>query len=383
MISLSEAKKIILSSQGLVKGTLFGHGLEGTRQAIDHLGYVQIDTISVVERAHHHVLWSRVQNYKTDFLNQLMAEKSIFEYWSHAAAYLPMTDFRFSLPRKQLFASGKRKWFPPTHENMKLKKYVYARIKSEGPLGAREFENTRRKSSGWWDWKPAKQALEQLFLEGELMISGRKGFQKNYDLTERVLPKEVNQKMPTESEMAQHLILKSVTAHGLIRSDEIAYQRSLIRKAVDRECKILVHDRILTELKVEGIDLPYYGLSDQWQKALEGSLSKKIQILSPFDNHVIQRKRLRELFGFDYTIECYVPEPKRQYGYFSLPLLRGDQFIGRIDAKADRKTKVLTVRSLHLEKGCGRKPDLWKEAQGSLKDFSAFNGCSRTQFDSN
>lgn len=376
-LSLSEARKIILSSQGLIKSGHFGKGLEGARQAIRHLGYVQIDTISVVERAHHHVLWSRVQDYEPQFLSQLMAEKSIFEYWSHAAAYLPMDDFRFSLPRKQLFASGQRKWFPPTSEHLKLKKSVYARIRSEGPLAARDFENARQKGSGWWDWKPAKKALEQLFLEGRLMVAGRKGFQKIYDLTERVLPSDVNQKIPTETEMARHLILKSIATHGLIRPDEITYQRSSLRDAVAKECEILLKEQFLTRLRVEGIERPYYGLAGDWENSLKGSLSKKIQILSPFDNQVIQRKRLKDLFGFDYTIECYVPMAKRQYGYFSLPLLRGDQFIGRIDAKADRKEKVLTVRSLHLEKGCGRKSNLWMEAQSSLSEFALFNGCSR------
>ncbi len=379
-ISRQEARQIILSAQGLAHPNPFGPGLAGTKKAIEHLGYVQIDSIAVVERAHNHILWSRVKDFHPNLLAQLLESKQIFEYWSHAASYLPMRDFRFSLPRKKLFATGERKWFASTAENSRLKRKILARIRAEGPLTARDFlAPTGIRRSGWWDWKPAKRALEQLFMEGHLMVASRKKFEKLYDLTERVLPSEVNSTFPTPTEHARHLALRSIAAHGLICADEITYLRSSFRSEVDKECVRMVQENTLEELRVEGVERHYLTLPGVWEKALLASGARDLHVLSPFDNQVIQRKRLKELFGFDYTIECYVPEPKRQFGYFCLPILQGNRFMGRMDAKAERSRKVLTVRAFHVERGCGRKSDLWREAQGALAEFARFNGCDAVE----
>lgn len=375
-ISLSEARRIALAAQGLATPDSFGLGLVGAKNAIEHLGYVQIDTISVVERAHNHVWWSRVSDFAPATLDRLLAERHIFEFWSHAASYLPMRDYRYSLPRKKLFKTGERVWFKPTPENLKLKKRIMARIRAEGPLSTRAFAAAEGpKRTGWWDWKPAKKALEQLLMEGRLMISARHGFQKFYDLTERVLPEGIDTRLPSPSEYARHLTASTVRAHGLIRADEIAYLRPSLRADVTRACAQMLREGELEELRVHGMDRPYFAARGKWQDLVQSALTDRMQILSPFDNHLIQRKRLKELFGFAYTIECYVPEPKRRYGYFTLPVLHGDRFAGRLDAKAERARGALSVRSLHAEPGTVRKPELWRRAQPALKAFARFNGC--------
>jgi len=194
MSKLGKLRRIALNQQGLLKNDSFGRGKAATLRAIEHLGYVQIDTISVVERAHHHVLWSRVSNYQPKFLDRLVRQRNLFEYWYHAAAWLPMRDFRFALPRMAQ-TNGERNWFKSSER--KLIGHILKRVREEGPLRARDFEDTRKGKKQWWDWKPAKQALEQLFMQGELMVSGRQGFQKVYDLRERVLPDWVDTRQPT------------------------------------------------------------------------------------------------------------------------------------------------------------------------------------------
>ena len=169
-----------MEQQGLLRNAHFGRGKNATLRTIEHLGYVQIDTISVVQRAHHHVLMTRVPNYQPRFLERLQTEGKVFEYWYHAAAYLPMRDYRFALPRMRAMKSrlkeGGAGWV--RSRDSQLMTEILDRIRSDGRLRSRDFEDTRDSNAGWWDWKPAKRALEQLFIQGDLMITGRDGFQK-------------------------------------------------------------------------------------------------------------------------------------------------------------------------------------------------------------
>ena len=159
---------------------------------------MQIDTISVIERAHHHVFWTRCPKYKPSDLDSLLSSRKVFEYWSHAASYLPMKDYRYSLPLKKKFAKRKSSWFPRDPQLMRL---VLKRIEKEGPLRSKDFKNSQQsKRSGWWEWKPTKKALERLFLEGKLEITRREGFQKVYDLPERVIPSSTDTSFPTKKE---------------------------------------------------------------------------------------------------------------------------------------------------------------------------------------
>jgi uncharacterized protein YcaQ len=216
-------------------------------------------------------------------------------------------------------------------------------------LRSRDIEANTAKRAGWWDWKPAKKALEQLYMQGELMVSDREGFQKNYDLTERVLPSKVNTQMPSVDEFAAHLLEQQLRCHGIVTVKGLTYLRRNVelRKAI----KTIV-DNGLARGSLEKIQLASGEGFIVEAGALERPLprrSNRIRVLSPFDNSVIQRERLKSLFSFDYQIECYVPEAKRQYGYFSLPLLFRDQFVGRMDCKNHRKTKCLEIKVLHFE----------------------------------
>lgn len=345
--ALARLRRVALAAQGLLQVQPFGRCLAGTRAAINHLGYVQIDTISVVERAHHHVVHSRVPGFKPDMIHQLLINRDIFEYWAHAAAFLPIDDFRFSLPYKHAIKSGQTHWF--RNPDKKLMSELLARIESDGPLRSRDLENTATKRTGWWDWKPAKKALEQLYMQGDLMVSDREGFQKTYDLTERVLPAHINTQMPSVEEFATHMVDQQLRCHGLATLKGFTYLRrsSELRNAV----KHLVSER-LAQGTLESVKVSSGEVFIVEAGALECPLPRlknRLLILSPFDNSVIQRERLKALFQYDYQLECYVPEAKRQYGYFSLPLLYRDAFIGRMDCKAHRKNRHLEIRFLHFE----------------------------------
>lgn len=340
-------RRLALDAQGLLRVQPYGSGKAGARKAINHLGYVQIDTISVVERAHHHVLHSRVPKFKPAMMNQLLLNRDIFEYWAHAAAFLPIADFRFSLPYKQALKSGQTHWYKT--RDKKLMHELLARIRSDGPIRSRDIETNATKRAGWWDWKPAKKALEQLYMEGDLMVSSREGFQKTYDLTERVLPSDINSQLPNMEEFAAHIVEQQLRCHGLVSLKGLTYLRrnAALRKAV----KTLVDER-LAQRSLEQVQLGSGEVFILEAGALESRLprlSDRMLILSPFDNSVIQRDRLKTLFHYDYQIECYVPAAKRKYGYFSLPLLYRDEFIGRMDCKAHRKTGQLEIKSLYFE----------------------------------
>jgi uncharacterized protein YcaQ len=366
-----QARHLMLANAGL-RDNFFGKGKLGTLKAIEHLGYVQIDTIFIVERAHHHTLWSRLPDYKPQYLDALVEkDKSVFEYWSHAAAYLPMGDYRYSLIRKQLYASGKGR----RYTNKKTINYVYDRIVAEGPLQSKDFEEKKARA-GWWEWKDSKRALEQLFMEGKLMAAGRQGFQKVYDLTERVLPAGVNTTAPTLQEYAEYLINKSIRANGLVSRDEIGYLRPFIKSAVEKTLQQAVKAGEVIELSIEGLPKEkFYTTPASIERAGQTKAKKQVKILSPFDNSVIQRKRLKRLFGFDYTIECYLPQPKRKYGYFCLPVLYNNSFAARIDCKADRDEKVLIVKKVFYENGFERNEKVREDLMKAVEKFAGFNGC--------
>ena len=348
---LARLRSFTLASQGLLQAQPFGRGLAGAQKAIQHLGYVQIDTISVVERAHHHVLHSRVPSFKPDMMNQMLVERDIFEYWSHAAAFLPMEDYRFSLPYKNAIKGGQTHWYKTPDQ--KLMKALLARIRLDGPLRSRDIEADKTKRGGWWDLKPAKKALEQLYMQGDLMVCDRTGFQKQYDLTERVLPSHINTQVPSVKELAEHLLQQQLRCHGVVNLKGLVYLRR--NKELRNTMKALLSDKLAqgdleqVQVCVTNSDTAEYFIEAGGLDSRLSRLNNKLTILSPFDNAVIQRDRLKDLFQYNYQIECYVPEAKRQYGYFSLPLLFRGEFIGRMDCKAHRKTRHLEIKFLHFE----------------------------------
>jgi uncharacterized protein YcaQ len=377
MHSPAKLRRIALNQQGLLRNAPFGNGKQATRRAIQHLGYVQIDTISVVERAHHHVLRTRVPNYRGTFLDALLREHKVFEYWYHAAAYLPMEDYRYALPHMHAMRRGEARW--QRSNDKRLMKRVKQRIAGDGPLRARDFEDSRAGRQGWWDWKPAKRALEQLFMQGDLMIVGREGFQKVYDLTERVLPPGVDTTTPTTMELAEHLVDASIRCHGLVTAKFITYLRqgAPLRAAVKTILQQRQDHGGLTSFALDNGERVYADPELMDNRA--PSAPAKIRILSPFDNAVIQRDRGQALFKFNYQMECYVPEAKRRFGYFCLPMLYRDRFIGRVDCKVHRKEGRLDVRALHLENmqsGNSDEENLADRIAEALAAFAEFNRCT-------
>ena len=370
---LKRLRRLALAAQGLLQAQPYGVGLAGARKAINHIGYVQIDTISVVERAHHHVFHSRVPKFKPAMTNQMLLDGEVFEYWSHAAALLPIADFRFSLPYKHAIKSGQTHWYK--NPDKTLMGELLARIRSDGPLRSRDLETSTTKRAGWWDWKPTKKAIEQLYMEGDLMVSDREGFQKTYDLTERVLPSHVDSTMPSMDEFAEHLLDQQLRCHGFVSLKGLTYLRrnTELRKAM----KVLVNERLAQGL-LEQVQVTSGEVFILETGALERRLprlSDRMLILSPFDNSVIQRDRLKAVFQYDYQLECYVPAAKRQYGYFSLPLLYKGEFIGRMDCKAHRKTGQLEIKLLHFEQHSLDEDRVIAAFVDAITHFSHFQAC--------
>jgi len=373
ILSPSQARRIILHCQKLA--TSPPRGKENLARTIEHLGYLQIDTISVLQRAHHHVAWSRLANYQPKFLQQLEEkDRRVFEYWAHAASYLPMKDYRFTLYKKNHERKGDRHWFK---KDKKLMQHILDRIKTEGPLMSKDFEDTRKEKpapSLAWDWKPAKKQLWLLFMEGRLMVAGRQGFHKLYDLPQNILPWEVNTSIPTREQYINYLIDRDLRTHGLIKKSEVGHLINGIKQEVDRAIDKKCRKKEIMEVAVTDLDGSYY-ITPSMLETSHSFGKKRVHILSPFDNLIIQRKRIKELFKFDYALECYVPKNKRKFGYFALPLLWGTQFIGQIDLKADRKTKTVYVNNLQLERSVKHLEASFPGLREKLDKFALFNHC--------
>ena len=370
---LQKLRRLALHGQGLTPASAFGHGRTAALRAIEHLGYVQLDSISVIERAHNHTWFSRVPNFNPSLSNDMLEQGEIYEYWAHAAAYMPMRDFRFSLIDKARVRAGEHRSKLP--KDTKLMNRIMQRIRVDGPMSTRDLETPEAKRSGWWDWKPAKKAAERLYLQGDLMICSRAGFQKTYDLTERVLPESVTTTMPSLSEWANHLIEEQLNCHSLVTLPGITYSRRHAGLTGAVKAEVL---KRLAMGELQQVQLPdnqiYYSRPGLLDRPLP-RLSSRLQILSPFDNLVIQRARLQSLFNFDYQIECYVPAAKRHYGYFALPLLYRDELVGRIDCKAHRAQRRLAIQSVHLQCKDSDIDSVCRALAAALTDFAKFQDC--------
>ncbi len=373
------ARQLVLYAQGLHHL----YALPNPLEVIRRLGYVQIDSISVVQRAHHHTFWVRYPAYQAKDLAMLQKEpqRGIFEYWSHAAAYLPIEDFRYCLPRMRLYAGGKKHWF---EQQPAVMQYVLDRIKAEGPLKSKDFKKPDGHQSGaWWNWKPTKIALEQLFHAGQLMVLGRDKFQKVYDLPENVLPNNIDTRFPTEEEQAHYLIDRTIQAQGLATLNCICYLRNGGKKLVKKTLEKGLQSGRYISIKVEGFPrLEWYTTSEliaQTPKVPNQSL----HIVCPFDNLIIQRERMRRLFDFHYHLECYVPAAKRKIGYYTLPILYQDRFVAQIDLKADRKKQQLFVKNMVVQEGKAREAEWWGAFEVKLEALRLFNACEEVIFPAN
>ncbi|MBD3225456.1 MAG: winged helix-turn-helix domain-containing protein, partial [Caldithrix sp.] len=359
-ISLIHARQLALKAQNFDHYPL-GNGKESVSRLIDQLGYIQIDTIAAIQRSHHHTLWIRMDGYDVNYLHELQAkDRSIFEYWTHAMSYVNMTDYRYFKSRMDHFRDPKHPWIRKRlQECGHLFNPIMQQIRENGPMGISDFKHVSPQPSGtWWSWKPVKIALEILFWRGELMVAERKNFQKRYDLSERILPKHLDISLANDDEVARYLVRRALNALGIARAKEInqfmqpGAERDIDFRAVSAE---LIYDTIqdlistgeIQQVKVEDLHHNYYLFQNKLEEVdLEDIPTSRVYLLSPFDNLIIQRERIKTLFHFDYKLECYLPAKKRKYGYFVLPILWKGQFIGRCDPKADRKTKMLNINYL-------------------------------------
>lgn len=346
-LSAAQARRVWLSAQKLDRRAPFGAGPEAARAAVAHLGYVQIDTIHVVERCHHHILFSRIPDYRRDDLRQAQSlDRSVFEYWTHALAYVPTADYRF-FRRAMQRDWRKRAWMGPATE-AELRAMA-ARIERDGPLTIRDIDDDAlvEKDHAWASRKPSKRVLQLGFHRGLFTISARAGMLKTYELTNRHFGWESPPPAATPAEIAAYKLDRAVRAQGVVSLDSICHLDAPTKEAVRRRIEAKARRGQLVPVALEGA-----GRQEHWAapEALEAATGREddagplIHILSPFDPLIIQRRRLKLIFGYAHRFEAYVPKEKRVMGYFALPVLAGDRIVAAIDLKTDRAAGRLLIR---------------------------------------
>jgi len=376
--SREKAQAMLLGAQGLDSKPKRATK-DDVREIIGRMGVLQIDSISVVARSPYLVLWSRLGSYEPRWLDELLAEGALFEYWSHAACFVPIEDYGL-YRRLMIERTEKTRTWMEAHPD--ALEQVMGRIREDGPVRSAEFARTDGKAGGWWEWKPEKRALEHLFAAGELMISRRENFHRVYDLRERVLtnalPDWEDALAPNEQEVRRALALKAVRALGVAVARWVPDYFRTPRKGVAGLLQELADEGSLLRARIEDFDEPAYIHPDNAELAEEilstGSPSSVTTLLSPFDPVVWDRARALELFGFDYKIEVYTPASRRRYGYYSLPILHSGVLVGRLDAKAHRKHGLFEVKALHLEPGVPVSDSLVAGISGAVHDCASWHG---------
>jgi uncharacterized protein YcaQ len=344
-ISLAEIRRRVVAAQGYASRARSGTAAE-VLATVQRLGCVQLDSISTVDRSHRLALGARIGAYPEAAVSKLMRDGRIFEYWAHEACLVPIEDYPMHRWRMVDFAESH-----PWHGNVlerepELTKQVLREIGERGPLGSRHFEGTG--SGGMWNWKPAKVVLEALHSAGRLAIAGRDGFQRLYDLTERLIPATVlDTPAATRDEFVRWATLRGVKARGALTDAAVAEMWRLRGGAagVRPHADTLVAEGTLRRVDVEDGKAPVLVPADVEPR---GSGPSAV-LLSPFDNLVWDRAFLERVFGFHHVIEVYKRQPERVYGYYVLPLLRKDRLVGRADLKHDRAEGTLVVRAFHPE----------------------------------
>ena len=368
---------MLLAAQGLGSPPERPAKKDDVLEAVRRMGVLQIDSISVVARSPYLVLWSRVGAYDPAWLDELLADGAIFEYWAHAACFISIEDYGL-YRRFMLDGNEKSRTWMEAHPD--ALEHVMERVREGGAVRAAEFGRTDGKAGGWWEWKPEKRALEHLFAAGELMISHRENFHRVYDLRERVLanalPAWEDALAPDEEEVRRTLALKAVRALGVALPRWVPDYFRTPKRGAAPLLEELAEEGSLLRASIE--DEPAYVHPDNAGaagKILTGaSRSSVTTLLSPFDPVVWDRARALELFGFDYKIEVYTPAAKRRYGYYSLPILHDGDLVGRLDAKAHRKQGHFEVKAIHLEPDVSASDDLASRVAGALRACAAWHG---------
>ncbi|MGI9013305.1 MAG: winged helix-turn-helix domain-containing protein [Phycisphaerales bacterium] len=365
-ISAADAWLVLLHAQGLLDNPDRRVTPAVVAREIKRLGFVQLDSINALERAHHLTLRTRLESYQPDHLRILQEEKrTLFEHWTHDASILPLEFYSAWHHRRERFVNRPRlqKWIRKSMgaDSDRVLQSVHDRIMQDGPLQSRDFEKPQgTRTSSWWGWKPAKAALEYLWWKGELGVAGRPSFQKVYDLTERLYPDHHDARMLDEREYIEWMCAESMNRLVIATAAELAAffagitvqeAAAWLKRAVSRgdviEVKTTLHD---------GAERACYALADVEKRIAAAQracnqMDDRVRILAPFDPVIRERARLERLTGFRYRFEAFTPAPKRTYGYYVLPLLERDRFVGRTDCAFDRKRSTLLCKGVWWEQG--------------------------------
>jgi hypothetical protein len=351
-LPLAAVRLMQLNVQGLLHPPDEPAAKESVLAVIRRMGVLQIDTINVVARSPYLVLFSRLGDYNPAWLDEHLAEGALFEYWAHAACLLPIEDYALLHHRMETLGHSfyNDEWL---ERHATTIEHILTLIREQGPVRSSDFERSDGQKGSWWNWKAEKQVLEFLHTSGSLMIARRDKFQRIYDLRERVLPDwDAARSVPTET-ARDILTERSVRLLGATPASWASDYYRLPKQGMPARLKRLADEERLIPINITGSDEPWYLHPENLslaELASAGEMKPTLTtLLSPFDPLVWDRFRARTLFGFDYSIECYTPEPKRRYGYFSLPILHQGQLVGRLDAKAHRKDGRFEVKAIHLE----------------------------------
>ena len=344
-ISKSAARRIWLKAQRLDTRAPFGEGPDATRLAIEHLGYVQIDTINVIERSHHHILFSRIPSYERAHLHQAQTiDKSVFEYWAHALAYVPTRDFRFFMREMKRQREEPKEWFG-TVQQAELRK-VFRRLRRDGALTIRDIDDDVliEKNHPWASRKPSKRALQLAFHRGEVTISERTGMLKTYELMERHFGWEKRPRPASERDVSEYMLDRALRSQAIVSLDSVCYMDAPRKPAMQKIIEQRARRGELVPVAIEGVKHEHWAPPDAMDQPPLSPAESLVHILSPFDPLIIQRKRLRLLFDYDHRFEAYVPKEKRVLGYFALPVLLGDEIVAALDLKTDRERGKLLMQ---------------------------------------
>jgi uncharacterized protein len=373
-----QARRIWLRAQRLDAQAPFGDGAPAVAAAVAHLGYVQIDTINVIERSHHHILFTRLPTYRRADLKQAQSvDKSVFEYWTHALSYVPTEDFRFFLPAMRRHRRDGHRWLTSVKpEDMRK---VMRLLRQNGSLTIRDIDDDvlTEKEHLWASRKPSKRALQLGFYRGEVTIAGRDGMLKTYDLMNRHFGWDRPPKPASEAEVTAYLLDRGLRAQGLVSLDSVCHLDAPRKAGVAR----LIESRVRRG-ELVAIDLEGAGKQMHWARPADleegGAVSpERVHILSPFDPLIIQRKRTQLIFDYNHRFEAYVPKEKRLFGYFALPVLVGEEIVAALDIKTDReKRKLLMQKWSWVGKGKSARGDARKELKRRIEEelgrFEAF-----------
>jgi uncharacterized protein YcaQ len=379
ILSSAAARTLMVAAQGLHRRPAAATTKASVLETIRRLAALQIDTIHVVARSPYLVLWSRLGHYEPRWLDELLAEAAIFEYWAHGACFLPIEDYPHF---RQRMLDGRLDSWQHSHDwiaaNPEVVARVLALIRDRGPVRSADFARRDGRSSGWWQWKPEKRALEALFDIGELMIARRENFQRLYDLRERILPAWDDAQLPTPDEVRCTLALKALRALGVATPRWVASYFYTRWQEAGPLLEALAEEGQVLRARVEAWEDPAYlhpGHAALAEEAASGTLQPELTaLLSPFDPLVSDRARTQAVFGFDYSLECYTPAARRRYGYFCLPILHRGRLIGRLDPKAHRKEGRFEVKALYLEPGVELTDGLVADLAAALAGCAAWHG---------